>query len=835
MTEPKHRSRLRRWGKWFLAFVAVVLVGVVVLAVWLHGRLEASLPVLDGEVEIAGLGAPVTIERDGRGVPTISGASRIDVARALGFLHGQERFFQMDLLRRNGAGEMSELFGSRALPLDRQLRVHRFRSRAERAVAALPPGDRALLDAYVEGVEAGRTTLGDVPPEYLLLRLDPAPWTAADSMLVLYAMYFDLQDEIGRTDSTRELLADTLGPEMAEFLDPAGSVWDAPLEGGPLPDPPVPPAALFDLRRTEPWRLGEPGEGGERSDASETPDAPEDGEVGSNNFAVAGSRTTHGGAIVVGDMHLGLRLPNIWYRAVMTYPEGDGETRRLVGVTLPGTPTLVAGSNGRIAWAFTNSYGDWTDRVELVPGPEEGTYLTADGVREIERHEEILATSDDADETLVVEETVFGPVVGTDHEGEPQVARWVAHDPRGANLGLLGLESADSLDEAFDVAHRGGMPAQNLMVADDTGRIGWTIIGPVPRRSGPPATLPLRSDDPSLPAGDRDDGDGWDEFLAPGETPVVADPSAGYLWTGNSRTLSGAGFELLGDGGYALGARSRQIRDGLARATGEGPVDEEDLLRIQLDDRAVFLERWRRLLLDDVLTPTAVEGHPERAEARRLIDDWGGRASVDSAGYRLVKRIREEIANATFAAVLAPAAQRVEMEPERFARIHYSNRFREEAPLWRLVTERPEHLKDPAHESWQDQLLEAVDAVLEQTVEGGTSLAQATWGNANRSTIGHPLSPALPGFLRRHLDAPPLPLAGDTYMPRVQARGFGASQRMAISPGREDAGVFHMPGGQSGHFLSPHYLDGHQDWAEGRPSPLLPGATEHTLTLRPSR
>lgn len=832
MTTTKRRSRLRRWGKPFLAFVALLVVALVGFGVWIHGRLEASLPLLDGEVEVAGLGAPVTIERDGQGVPTIRAASRTDAARALGFLHGQERFFQMDLLRRNGAGEMAELFGSRALPLDRRLRVHRFRARAERAVTALPAGHRAVLEAYVEGVEAGRTTLGDVPPEYLLLRLDPEPWTAADSMLVLYAMYFDLQDETGETDGTRELLADTLGPEMAAFLDPPGSVWDAPLEGEPLADLPVPPPEAFDLRREEPRRLGEPHERGEPA-ANEALDAAQ---VGSNNFAVAGSETGHGGAIVVGDMHLGLRLPNIWYRAVITFPQEDGGSRRLVGVTLPGTPTLVSGSNGRIAWAFTNSYGDWTDRVELVPGPEEGTYVTAGGVREIERHEETLAASDGPGETLTVEETVFGPVVGTDHEGDVQVARWVAHAGRGADLALLHLEGADSLDEAFAVAHRTGMPAQNLMVADDTGRIGWTIIGPVPQRAGRPAALPLPSDDPSLPAGGGGDGDGgWGGFLPPGETPVVADPEAGYLWTANSRTLSGTGLDLLGDGGYALGARARQIRDGLARLTAEGPVDEEDLLGVQLDDRALFLARWRMLLLDDVLTPEAVDGHPDRAEARRLIDDWGGRASVGSAGYRLVQRIRDEIAVSAFAALLTPAARVVEMEPRQLARFEYMYRFRDEAPLWRLVTERPEHLKDPQHESWQEQLLAAVDAVLERTAERGTPLAAATWGSANRSAIGHPLSAALPGFLRRHLDAPPLPLAGDTHMPRVQGRGFGASQRMAVSPGREDSAVFHMPGGQSGHFLSPHYLAGHEDWAEGRPSPLLPGATEHTLTLRPTR
>src|SRR5882757_75692 len=185
--------------------------------------MRASLPQLEGSFVVGGLAAPVTVERDALGVPTIRGANRADVSRALGWLHAQDRFFQMDLLRRRGAGELSELFGAVAVDLDKSARLHGFRRTAARVVAAADPAERALLAAYTAGVNAGLAALGQVPWEYLVLRTPPQPWREEDSVLCVYAMWFDLQDSRGSFELNRDALRVALGSATMDFLAPRGN------------------------------------------------------------------------------------------------------------------------------------------------------------------------------------------------------------------------------------------------------------------------------------------------------------------------------------------------------------------------------------------------------------------------------------------------------------------------------------------------------------------------------------------------------------------------------------------------------------------------------------
>jgi len=193
-------------------------------------------------------------------------------------------------------------------------------------------------------------------------------------------------------------------------------------------------------------------------------------------------------------------------------------------------------------------------------------------------------------------------------------------------------------------------------------------------------------------------------------------------------------------------------------------------------------------------------------------------------GYRLVKEFRREVRNRVFEAILARCAA----ADERFD----AGELRQlEGPLWKLVTERPVHLLDPRYKTWDELLLAAADAVL--APYEGEPLSKRTWGERNTSRIRHPLSGALPAFAARWLDMPPRPLPGDVDMPRLQGPAFGSSERIVVSPGREEAGYFHMPVGQSGHPLSPHYGDGHKAWEEGRPTPFLPGKAVHVLRLVP--
>ena len=313
-TADRARFRLR-WRHWAPRVGIGLLALLAICAIWLYSRLHGSLPQLDGAAVLAGLSAPATVERDALGIPLIRGANRLDVARATGFVHAQERFFQMDLLRRTAAGELAALFGPAALDLDRAHRLHRFRHRARQALTAVSSEDRALIDAYTAGVNAGLAALAAPPFEYLLLRAAPEPWRTEDTPLAVYAMYLNLQGQQWRRESTRGLLHDRLPPALADFLDPVGTEWDAPLLGNALPSPSLPSPEAFDLRRQSvadivpvPARVRQPPAFAlfptVAADLSETVS-------GSNNWAVAGQLTAHGGALLANDMHLALRVPNI--------------------------------------------------------------------------------------------------------------------------------------------------------------------------------------------------------------------------------------------------------------------------------------------------------------------------------------------------------------------------------------------------------------------------------------------------------------------------------------------------------------------------------------------
>jgi penicillin amidase len=279
----------------------------------------------------------------------------------------------------------------------------------------------------------------------------------------------------------------------------------------------------------------------------------------------------------------------------------------------------------------------------------------------------------------------------------------------------------------------------------------------------------------------------------------------------------------LGDGGYEVGSRARQIRDRLQARDTFAPAD---LLAIQLDARAGFLSRWRDLMLR-VLTPRAVAGHDGRRALREaLTTTWTGAADPQSAGYRLVRAFREQVMTDTIAFVLADC---YEADPA----FDYTTVRRREGPIWALVTLQPMHLLDPAFASWDALLLASMDTVVQQTLASGVgTLAAATWEGYNATAYRHPLSPAL-SFASRWLDMPARPLPGDLFTPRMRWGTLTSSERMIVSPGRERDGIMHMPTGQSGHPLSPFYANSHAAWADGTPTPFLPGPAVHTLTLVP--
>lgn len=778
---------------------AIALIFLAVVLGWL--MLLASLPQVSGEILAPGLAAIATIERDAAGIPAITASNRVDLAFATGFAHGQDRFFQMDMIRRQAAGELSEVVGAVAIKVDKRYRFHRFRSRAEVALASVSDADRKLLQRYADGVNAGRQSLRARTFEYFVLGVEPEPWRAEDSILAVYAMFMQLNDSRATKEVRRGLAHSVLPEEVYAWMYPDGTPWDAPLMGTPRSAGAIPSADVYSLREVE--------------DAA--PPANEQGRYplrGSNNWAVSGALTEDGRAIVSNDMHLGLDTPNIYYRARLVV-DGDAPLD-VAGVTLPGAPFIIAGSNTHVAWGFTNSYGDYTDAVVLQPGSEEGTYKTSDGDMSFDIYNEVINVKGSDPVNYQIRETVWGPVIDDIDYPDGEIAvSWIAHKPESINLNMLQLETATTVWEALDIANTMGMPPQNFVTGDARGNIAWTIAGKIPLKSSFNAMLPA----------DWSQENGWHGWLASGDYPRVVNPDSGRIWTANARVTDAEALRIVGDGGYDLGARARQIRDGLFAQDSFVPAD---MLSIQNDDRALFLTPWRDVLLS-VLDDEAVAGGTQLAEYRRLVREWIPRASPESVGYRLVRAFRLEVEGRVFHALTAPVREAYGDEVQ----LRKSNQF--EAALWSLVTERPLHMLPAGYENWDQFLMAAVIQNIDyfnENFEG--PLSSRTWGEINRAAIRHPLSHSIP-FLGASLDMPADELNGDLDMPKAQGRTFGASERFSVAPGDEANSVLHMPTGQSGHPLSEYYDAGHADWVAGLPTPFLPGQAVHTLTLTPYR
>lgn len=792
-----------------LAWAAAFALLAALAGAWL--LLRASLPQLDGEFDAGGTLTPVTIERDALGTPTVTGADRAALAYGLGFAHAQDRYFQMDLARRLAAGELSELFGRVALGQDRKARLFRFRRVARDIVAGFTPAERAVMDAYVRGVNAGLASLRSRPWEYWLLRAVPEPWRDEDSVLVVHSMWWQLQYHDFAAEQRRQALGDALvariGAERAAavlaFLLPPGSAWDAPAE------PDAPSLAAIAIPGPEIWTM--PGQAartargpGSRAVAVAADDARG---IGSNNWALAGAHTATGGALVANDMHLGLDVPPVWYRARMRTPDGRYD---LAGVTLAGVPALVAGSNGHIAWGYTNSYGDWLDLRWTPCDPAAGSYRDLAGRdAPLDLVRTRIRIKGEQSERMRIQRGAEGIVFATrEREGvtECQLATWVATLPGATTLGILDLEVAKNVEEALAVAPTVGIPHQNMVVGDREGHIAWVLLGRIPEAGGP-----LRA------AGGA--------FIDPAHQPRIVDPPAGRLWSANARVVGAAAGALIGDDevatgvGYDLGARAGQIRDDLAAL--DRPAVPADMLAIQLDDRAHFLAPWQGLYLD-LLDAAALEGQPRRAGFRLLIATPMARADADSVAYALVRSAHRETVNALWSAVLAGAG----LEPGAFPP---PPQFA--ATAWQLVTARPPNWLPPASADWRAFLLAQVDRAATDLEKECGALERCSWGRARPVRIAHPLSGALP-LVGRLLDmrAPQLP--GDHDMPRVQGRAFGASERFAVTPGREAEGYLEVPGGPSGHPLSPYYRSGFEDWVRGTATPFLPGPPRHKLILQ---
>ncbi len=402
---------------------ALIILGLVLIAatggmgIWAYRQLTLSLPMLDGRLIIPGIQADVSIDRDALVYRRLlQSIAPIWLLRP-GLCMLKTGFFHMDLLRRNAAGELSELIGSALIDRDKSTRMHRFRAAAKRNLESESESTRQLLQAYADGVNAGLRSLRAVPFEYLLLGQSPSPWTPEDSLLVVFSMFLDLQGNQFESERQRGLLQELVPQQAFDFLVPRGGQLDAPIFGEAFPSPVIPGPEVFDPRSVpkpkEEKKIAALNRNSFPHDDVDLFDTPY--AMGSNNWAVSGSHTKDGRALVANDMHLRIQVPHIWYRASFVLQDATQDATRgeknnsVTGVTLPGAPAVIVGSNGHVAWGFTNSEADWVDVVVVEADPEdEKKYRTQSGSKSFEMIPEVIKVRGAKDVTIEVKTTDWG-------------------------------------------------------------------------------------------------------------------------------------------------------------------------------------------------------------------------------------------------------------------------------------------------------------------------------------------------------------------------------------------------------------------------------------------
>ena len=752
-----------------------LLLIVVVLALGgtaiVYGVLTLSLPTLDGKGRSDSVTQPVKVARDTLGQAVITAATRHDAAYGLGYAHGQDRFFQMDLLRRNAAGELSELFGKAALALDKKMRFHQLRKRSQAILKTLPEADKQLLKSYAQGVNEGLAQVGYPSFEYLLTGAEQQPWQSEDSLLVIFSMYLDLQTATFKRDQALIQIQQQYGAKMVEFLTQP-SQYQAALDGSVL----TPYSQTIPQLPTQPLAAIK----------SITANL----EVGSNNWAVTADLTNTQAAMLSDDMHLSMAVPVIWYRAQLNYTHNN-QAYQVTGVSLPGAPAIVVGSNNKIAWGFTNGYIDTADWIALTDSSK--TWQV----------NEVIALPNGNSETYPLTLSEYGPVKYINNQ--PYALSWAAHQPYAVDMQLLQLEQAETVDDALNIASNVGIPVQNLMVVDSQGSAAWKHMGGIPARTVP-SELAINES----------------EYVATWQQnevirPFVKNPESGRLWTGNSRVVSAEDNARFGNGGYALGARATQIRDRLFE---KQQFNEGDFYQLQLDNQARFLTPWHSLLLEQL------KQQPEHnADYINALDNWQQCACSTSVGYTLVKMYRDELINILFSSIEASLNQ-------QDGTLSCVKRDLEPA-VWQLIKAQPASWVNPQFTNWEQQLQAAFEQTLAQlTAKFGSNMQNWQWGKVNELTIEHPFAKQIP-LLSKLLNMPTAPGFGDSYMPAVQKTSFGASQRFIAQPGHLESAILTVPGGQSGHPLSEFYRAGFDEYVEGKHTPLLPQTFMHQIEIVP--
>lgn len=783
-----------------------IVVGAVLVMVAVAGGaffiLWASLPERDVVYSMDGFQAPVEVGFDQHGVPRIRAQTREDAFRALGFVTAQERLFQMDLLRRRGSGRLAEVLGHRLLESDRWHRTMGFEQIAEAIMARLPDDQKAALNAYAGGINQAMKEMVILPFEFLALGYRPEPWRMEDSLLVVLGMFETLTWRLGDKERMATVMEAALGSKILAFFTPDSDRYADRVSGNSIarrPPQPLPREALAALlpERSQP-QAGLVGDSGIVA--------------GSNGWLVGPSKTQDGRAILANDMHLELRVPNIWYRAEM-HVMGN----LLSGFTLPGVPLFVSGTNRHIAWGFTNVAGDFLDFVLLdVDRENPELYRTSSGMAQFGMRREAIGVKGRPDTFIDVRTTIWGPVMPEPLLGQPVAVRWTALDPGATDLDLMRLGDAEDLFEALSIFQQAGGPPLNGLVADSQGNIGWTYVGRIPIREGL---------DGLVSRSWAEGAHGWKGYVPNGDKPRIVNPPEGYLINANQRMVGREYPHVIGQD-FDSGYRAFRILERLAVMN---DITEEDLLKMQLDSQTGFYRYYQKLALSVLEGKQTDETAGGLSALRHYLRAWDGRAEPSSLGLPVLVEFRRILADA----VLSPfLAQCRELDPN--FQYHWRNM---DEPLQALLEARALELQPEKslYPDWDAFILAKLKEAAQEAAAacGASSLDGVTWGCVNQVRIKHPFSQGIPLLGSLLLDMPVKPIPGCHQCVRLAVYRGGASERLVVAPGHEASAIFHMPAGQSGHPLSKFYRDQQPNWVEGAASELLAGEAKYWLKFRP--
>lgn len=777
--------------------VAILMVGATALSVALS-RVRNGPGLPGGETVVPVLEDPVRVLWDSAGIPHIFASSVEDAFAAQGMAHVQHRLWQMEFFRRVARGRLSEVLGESTVGSDRFLRTLGMHRVAARSAATLDDETRALLQAYVDGVNhAIETWSGPLPPEFLVLRFRPEPFTIEDVLAIERIMAWDLT-QYDEDLTHAEALAE-LGPEAFERVR-----WRFP-EGGT--------AIVDDTRGLDDRRGAEEGAVAADVTADITAATQADrrellrsamtpnglGDImravsathASNAWVVGGDRTASGKPIVANDMHLGLNRPTLWYLAGLHAPGYD-----VVGMSIPGAPGIAVGRTRALAWGYTNSMLDDADfQFERVDPADTTRYLTPEGSEPFIVHTEVIEVSGrDEPETLVVRETRHGPVMSPVEarlDDELVSLQWVAHADTSLIPAIIEMNRAADADEFLEALQGFRTIHQNVVFADTAGTWGYWLGGRIPiRRTARPAMGPR----PGW-TGEAD----WLGFLPFDQHPHLLEPDRGYVVTANNRQQWDSIGGLVSNDMWFPPYRAESITRGVE---GSSAHDVESIHAIQMGVVTLHAERFAAVAADGFEAAGA-------SDLAALLRAWDGTASADR------------------------------VEPSLFHAWHEGVRRALSRDVW---GREGAFVHTSAVDRWIQAGLPAgtAERAAREAIDG---VGAVPWGEQHYLHLDHPLA-AVPilqrffGFARSDI-----PIGGTSMTPNVAGFGtdadgryrvaWGASQRH-VSDLSEEVGWFVLPGGQSGYPGGPHSADQLPMWLEGGLMPLSlteEGAVARTMKV----